>query len=113
MIAFSNKRLMLAAVNLLLVISSAFMLELEFTASSSLKSFVFSWPNISIPMLLLSIYSLVKTLTVKDFNQSYWFDVFCSWSICCLYYFSIMDWIYIENSDIIRDYETIIESSMI
>ncbi len=64
---------------------SLLILIIKYNASWSFRSFVFGSPNISIPMLLLSIYSLVKTLMTKEFNRSYWFDMFCCWSIYGLY----------------------------
>lgn len=108
MIVYSTKRLALVAINLLLFILSSFLFRAECAVSSSLESFVFSWPNVSIPMSLLTLYSLVKTLTTKEFSRSYWFDMFCCWSICCLYcYFKIIDWLYIENFNIIINYDSI------
>lgn len=87
---YSKYRLILISVSVLMILLSISMIIEEYNMDYNWRMYIFSYPNISIPTFMLALYSLVKSISTKEFNRNYWIDMSCCWIIyCLLYHFGI------------------------
>ena len=82
---YTKTGIIMMAINIFLFILSLFLLRTWFYSESLFMR---------LPAVILSSYTLIRTITVEKFDRDYWIDIVCCWSIYVLiYYWGISDWI--------------------